>query len=387
MAQEIFIDTHLDFVYSPLNVSYGIVVEGNVASEQTFDQSDGTYLPDYGQTYLVLKPWMRVVDPDEVLAPGEVQMANMHWYVYDGTAETEIANGTQYQIASDGRLSIRRNVDPGKTLLFRFRGEYQDPRTGEVWKMEDTHSVFCDSESAPVRMILNQPELVEWDPTSGIPQKMVLSAALFIGPDSVPAANREFVWEKKDAGDADFMRVYPEGDPNYDLMDYDVALSADGTELTLKRELMGHGVEIRCRAKYDPYGNPSGVTLNDRSPSAVATFTRNLPTPDVVLHTITNFKATMKSWKPSLEVYIGKRLIENPERFWRFNWYLSKGNADGTISRTLVGEGVSPTLPTSYIVKSYGATLQVGFIEKEPPRALLSGGKVLTTGAGAVLVG
>ncbi len=43
MAKEIFIDTHLDFAYSPLNVSYGIVVDGNVASEQTFDQSDGSY--------------------------------------------------------------------------------------------------------------------------------------------------------------------------------------------------------------------------------------------------------------------------------------------------------------------------------------------------------
>lgn len=385
MAQEIFIDTHLDFAYSPLNVSYGIVVEGNVASEQTFDQSDGTYLPDYGQTYLVLKPWMRVVDPDEVLAPGEVQMVNMHWYVFDGTAETEITNGTQYQIASDGRISIRRNIDLGKTFIFRFKGEYQDPRTGEVWKMEDTYGVSCELESAPTRLMLNQPELVEWDPTSGIPQKIVLSASLLIGTDDVPAAYREFVWEKKDAGDADFMRVYPEGDPNYDLMDYDVALSADGTELTLKRELMGHRVDIRVRAKYDPYGNPSSVALSERSPQATATFTRNMPTPTVRVLTPTQFKAGMKSWKPTVHVYIGDRLIENPERFWKINWYLSKGLAAGTVARTLVGEGVSPTLPTSYLVKHYGATLVVGIVEKEPLKALISDSKVLTSG-GAVLV-
>lgn len=387
MAKEIFIDTHLDFVYSPLNVSYGISVEGNVAAEQNYDQSDGTYSPNYTQTYLVLKPWMMVVDPDEVIAPGAVRMTNMHWYVYDGCTETEITNGTDYQIASDGRLSVRKNVDPGKTLLYRFTGEYQDPRNGEVWKMDDNHAVTCGAESARVRLTLNQPELVEWDPTTDEPSKIVLRSDLLIGKDPVAAANLELIWEKKDADDTDYCRIYREGNPDYDYADYDVSLSADGKELTLQRELMGHRVDIRVRAKYDPYGNPGSTALTEASPSAEAAFVRNIPKPTVSVHTPTGFPAGQKTWQPTLEVFIGHRPIENPERFWNFNWYLSKGVAAGTVTRTLVGEGVRPTLPLSYLAKNYGATLQVGVVERDPLMAIVSDGFLLTDDDGAILLG
>lgn len=384
--QEIFIDTHLDLVYSPLNVSYGIIVDGNVTDQQSFDQSDGTYYPNYESIFLVLKPWMRIVDPDEELPDGEVQMTNMHWYVYDGTTETEISNGTDYQVAADGKLSIRRNVDPGKILMFRFVGQYQDPRTGEIWKMEDTHAVSCEVESAPVRMLLNQPEYVEWDPTSDAPTKVVLKADLLLGKDSVPAANREIIWEKKDESDTDFCRIYRPTDSNHDPLDYDVDISADGTSLTLDRNLMGRRVDIRCRAKYDVYGNPSAVALTDRSPSAVAVFTRNLPKPDITVHSQTRFKPGQKDFKPTIDVYIGKRKIENPERFWKFKWYLSKGNANGTVTRTLVGEGASPTLPTSYIQKKYGATLGFSFTEKDPLGAITHNNYVLTSNGAILLV-
>ncbi len=384
--QEIFLDTHLELVYSPLNVSYGIIVDGTVADQQSYDQSDGTYSPDYTKVYLVLKPWMRIVDPDEELPDGEVQMTNMHWYVYDGTSETEISNGTDYQVATDGRLSIRRNVDPGKLLMFRFVGQYQDPRTGEIWTMEDTHAVSCEMEAAAVRMFLNQPEYVEWDPTSDDPAKIVLQADLMIVNDSVDPANREIIWEKKDEGDADYAQIFRDSDPNYDIMDYDVSISKDGTELTLDRNLMGMRVDIRCRAKYDPYGNPSTVALTDRSPSAVAVFTRNVPKPDISLHTQTRFKAGQTSFKPTIDVYVGQRLIANPERFWDFKWYLSKGVAAGTVSKTLVGEGISPTLPTSYIQKKYGAQLVLGFIEKRPLAALTTNNSVIVDGSGNVIV-
>lgn len=385
MTKEIFIDTHLDFVYSPLNVSYGISVEGNVASEQSFDQSDGTYTPNYTQSYLVLKPWMRVVDPDEVIAPGEVQMTNMHWYVYDGVTETEITNGTDYQIASDGRLSVRKNLDPGKSLLYRFTGEYQDPRNGDIWKMDDNHAVICGSESARTRLTLNQPELVEWDPTTDEPSKIVLRSDLLIGKDSVAYANRELIWEKKDANDADYCRIYREGDPNYDYADYDVELSADGRELTLLRHLMGRRVDIRVRAKYDPYGNPSAQTLTESSPGAEAVFTRNIPKPTVNVLTPTRFLPGQKTWQPTLEVFIGERPIANPERFWKFNWYLSKGVAAGTVTRTLVAEGVKPTLPLSYLAKNYGATLQLGVVERDPLSAITDGVYILIDN-GAILL-
>lgn len=385
MAQEIFTDIHLDFVYSPLNVSYGIVVDGNVANVQTFDASANTYTPNYASTYCVLRPWMRIMDPDGTLPSGEVQMANMHWYVYDGTAETEISGGSDYVADAQGRLSVRRNLDAGQTLLFRFTGEYTDPRTGQVWRMEATESVGCEAESEPARLWLSQEGLVEWDPTSDDPQKVVLRADLFVGRDPVAASDRELVWEKKDGGDTDYCRIYRETDPDYDHADYDVELSADGRSLTLMRELMGMRVDIRCRAKYDPYGSPASVTLGDSSPSGEVAFTRNIPTPTVEVITPKRFPAGQTTWTPRVNVYIGDRLISNPGKFWSFRWYLSTGVSSGAVTKTLVGEGLSPTLPLSYLAKAYGATLVLGCTEKPPLAAVVSGGFLLTSGGEIIL--
>lgn len=385
--KEIFIDTHLEFVYSPLTVNYGIVVDGGVADIQQFDQGTGQYAPDYEKgAYLILRPWMRIADPDGFLPEGPVQMTNMHWYARD-TSETEITGSTSgYAIASDGRLSVQKNVDPGKTRLFRFTGEYQDPRTGEIFKVEMMHSVNCEAVSAPPKLVLNQPGLTEWDPTTDDPSLIVISADLKIGNTSVPVANRELIWEKKDVSDADFCRIYRPTDANYDVLDYDVEISADGTKLTLDRRLMGERVDIRCRAKYDPYGNPSSVTLNDRSPQAKAVFVRHVPVPRVVTLSSSKFDPTQKNFIPEAKFYVGRREITNPLDFWSLNWYMSKGVAAGTVSRTLVGNGLKPTIPTTSIAKNYGATLQTGVKEKDPLAPISHGGYVLTYNGAILLI-
>ena len=376
--KEIFVDTHLDLVFSPLNVNYGITVEGSVADEQQLDQSTGQYTPDYTKSYLVLKPWMRVMDPDGVLPDGEVAGTNVHLYGRD-TAEAEVTNGTEHQVAADGRISIRKNVGAGKTRTYRVTAEYQDPRTGDLIRMEAVHPVSCESVLERPRLVLNQPALVEWDPTNTDPARIVLEADLRIGRNSVPAANRELIWEKKDMSDSAFARIYRPTDANYDILDYDVEISSDVTRLTLDRSLMGDMVDIRCRAKYDPYGNPSAVTLDERSPSATARFTRHVPVPTVRALSPQKFDPTQKSFVPEARFYVGLREITNPMDFWSLNWYMSKGVANGSISRTLVATGVKPTIPTSSITQAYGATLQTGVTEKNPLSAI-------TTDTGAVIV-
>ena len=387
MAKEMFIDVHLDLSFSPLTVTTGITVDGNVADVQTYDQSAEQFAPDYTQTFLVLVPRMVVADPDGMIAAGAVQMTNMHWFVTENGTEKEVANGPDYQMSADGRISIRRNVDAGKTLLFRFTGEWLDPRTGDLYRMEKTHTVSCESESAPAKLSLNFPELTEWDPTTGENAVVKIKADLKTGSTAVAAANREFVWEKKDRNDADFCRIYRETDANYDLMDYDVALSADGTTLTLDRSLMGDGVEIRCRAKYDPYGAPGSVTLNDRSPQAKASFSRTIPVPTVVALSPQKFDPSQKTFSPEAAFFIGRRQITDPSKWWRTRWYMSKGVAAGTVSRTLVGEGVKPSLSTSLIAQSYGATLQPGITEIGPLSALVTAdGSVIVTSDGAPIL-
>ena len=40
---------------------------------------------------------------------------------------------------------------------------------------------------------------------------------------------------------------------------------------------MGSGQIVRCRAKYDPDGNPGSVALTDVAPQAIVAFVRRIP--------------------------------------------------------------------------------------------------------------
>lgn len=386
--KEILTDVHVAMAYSPLTVTTGLTTEGNVAGSQQLDLSTGQYTPDYTVAHLVVRPWMRIADPDGVLPGGEVELTNRHWYMTESKVRRELTNRAECQIGDDGRISIRQNITAGKVKTLTFEGEYMDPRTGMIYRMSESMPVSCEVVSTPPRLTLNQRGLTEWDPTTGKKAKITLEADLKVGAESVADDKRIFVWEKKDEGDADFSPILPADDPERDLMDYDVELSADGRRLTLDRELMGTRVDIRCRAKYDPYGNPGATELTERSPEARATFTRNIPTPRAEALGCFRPRPGQTTLEPEAVVYIGQRLLTDAENWFDVAWYTAKGNAQGTLARSLAGHGLRPRLSVGGKVDpTYGGTLSIGLTEKDPPCAALDDdGSVLTDEDGSILI-
>lgn len=383
MATEQFIDFNLGLVFNPLVMTHGLEVLGNVASEQTYDLSTGQYAPDYGVSFLVIKPWMNIVDPDGVLTDGPVTIANPAWVLLEDGEETQISNGTDFAINSDGTLSVKRNCQPNKTMSIRFKGQYLDERTGSVLTMVDEMPILCHNVAQEPKLTLDFPRLSLYDPITAGTGDITVHAYLKIGVDAVDTSNYELVWEKKDADDTSYVAIDPS-----DPMDYDVIVASDKKSAVVKRNLIGKRIDIRVRAKYDPYGNPSSVTLTDKSPKAEVTFMRKLPVPSVTVLRTSRYPAGQASFTPEAKVYVGRKEITDPEKWWDLVWYMSQNNANGTVTRTQIATGTKPTIPTTKIVKAYGATGTVGAKEKDPLMALKdSDGKILVDSDGSTIVG
>lgn len=382
MAAEQFIDQKLELVFNPLTITHGLEVLGNVTSEQTYDMATNMYVPNFALTFLVIQPWMNIVDPDGVIADGAVAIADPTWTEIKDGKETLITNGDKYSVDADGALSVKYNLTPNTKIAVRFEGKYQDPRTGDVFTMIETHPIMCQGVSQAPKLTLDFPQLSLFDPISADKYDVTVHAYFKIGENDVPAANRKLVWEKRDLGDADFAEI----DPN-DPLDYDVVVAADGMSAVVKRDLIGHRIDLRVRAKYDPYGNPASIALNDRSPKAEMAFVRKLPVPTPVALAARKFRPGLSAFKPEGRLYVGNKEITDPEKWYDLSWYMSQGNAAGTVARTLIASGAKPTIPTQKVVKTYGATVTLGVKEKRPPSAIkLADGSILVDGNGNTII-
>lgn len=384
MAVTQTVDKQLGFVFSPLTLSPGIAVEGNVPDTQQYDIAANTYDPDYTSTYLVLVPSMLVSDPDGVLPEGNGTLTNMAWTLIEKGTETAVTASTPgFAVATDGKLTVKRNCDGDNPMTLRFEADYLDTRTGAVHHMAVTRQVMCESVSQRPVLSLDTSGILAYDPVRDGEKVRKVKARLTIGGRDVPAANRQFVWQKRDSDGvwADISATDP--------MDYDVAVSADGTELTVRLWLIGERIDIRCYAKYNPYGSPSSVAIDTRTPVATFSAVRQLlRLKGQVADCPQRVKATTKSISPVLVVNDAKGVIPNPDAVLDVEWRTSTGVAAGTVTKSaVVARGARPTIPTSFLAKLYGGKLIPAFGVKDPYRALKTAdGKILTDGQGRTLV-
>lgn len=377
------------YIWQPLIVSSGIEVTGNVAAAQQYDIASNTYTPDYTATYLQLRPWMAVADPDGELTDGEVTPANVTWEAVEAGTAAAITAGAQYAIAADGTLTLKRNVDPGNPLTLRVRMEYLDPRTGALYRREESILVTCESISAPPVLSLDVPVAVMYDPVFDKDNPLrTITASLMLGSQEVPASKRRFIWQKKDAI-LDWHEIHHDETQN-DLLDYDVHLSADGTQLTVDCEKIGKRVDIRCYAIYAPFGSLSSMTIGADTPMEEFAVVRSAPKLNGVVLGPGNVSPSLKNVRPELRLYAGLREITDPETVCDIVWKLSKGVAAGTVSYgSVVAQGAHPTLPTTSIAQKYGGKATPFYGVKLPWSALKdpATGKYLTLADGTVLLG
>lgn len=379
MAREIFSEIDVAVVCSPVTLSHGLTTEGAGGSMQQYDIAAGTWLPDWTKAWVVVRPWLNITDPDGLLPSGAAQWTNPHWYLSEDGVETEIVSGTDFTVHSSGEdagvLVVKRNTRAGSPMTLRFEGEFVDAVRGDVRKVVMTLPLVCESVSTPPVLTLDQAPTVLYDPIRSASDSVTLHALLKVGESEVDAAKRLFVWEMK----------RPDGtwtEAGTEVTDEDVEVSADGTEATVRLDLMGRRLDLRCRARFDPYGNPASVALEADSPTAYVTFIRRLRKVWPVGLMPRRIHSWQKSIKAEAVVNDGVGVVENAEAIFRISWHTATGQSNGSLNYgpTPVAVGAKVDIPTDAISRAYGGKVRVGLSDRGPLKYLTVDGKVLTVG-------
>ena len=354
-----------DFNFRPLQLNITISVDGSVPDRQNYNADTDEYTPDYTLTPLILQPQVSRLDKDEIVAPGNVNtlLANVKWYEIVGGTRTLIeAANTDYEITASGgqagRIKVMKNAQPNIPITLEFYAEYVDSRTGQVSVIHATHIVKCGNATAYMPdLVLDAADQTIYNPIND-PDTQAVHASLRTGAAECATANRQFVWEVLRANGT-FTTL------GSDNSDYWASVSSDGTTCTVNRKLMGSGQIVRCRAKYDPDGNPGGVTLTDAAPQAIVAFVRRIPKFEYAYALPVNIPAGLLQMYPEIYIWDVNGPIDNPEAVLLPIWYIGTNQASGTPSSyAQVSHGYNPVIPTSYLSTLYGAV--VGLDVKDP---------------------
>jgi len=347
-----------DFNFKPLQINVSMVVEGGVSDSQNYDADTDTYTPDYtiDASNLIVQPNIGRLDKDEVLTPGLINqdLTNIAWYeVNSGKADTVIdKSNTSYEIvtsgAKAGRIRIKRNAKPQIPLNLRFEADYKDPRTNQVHHIIKPYQVQCkNSTQYTPLLVLDAAAQTIYNPLSD-PDEQTVHASLRLGANECPTEKRLFVWEVM-REDGTFSTVGSDT-----TLDYDVEVSEDGNSCTVDRSLMGAELYLRCRAKYDPEGNPSGVQLSDNAPAKLVAFIRRIPKFEYDIGELpTNLPSGLLAIAPTAKIWNTNGMIANPERGLLPLWYVAT-NKTGTLEYSLIAHGTTPTLSTAKVSNTTG---------------------------------
>ena len=358
-----------DFNFKPLQLNICISVDGSVPDKQNYNGDADEFTPDYTITPLILQPLVSRLDKDEIVSPGNINtlLSNVKWYeIINGTRTQILAANTNYEITTSGgqagRIKVKKNAQPELPITLEFYAEYLDGRTNQVVVIHATHIVKCGNSTAYIpELVLDAADQTVFNPLID-PDSQTVHASLRVGAAECAAANRQFVWE-----------VLRENNTwstaGSDNSDYWITVANDGTYATINRKYMGNQQIIRCRAKYDPDGNPGSVSLTDAAPQAIVAFVRRLPKYEYEIAGMPeNIPPGILAVCPEVAIWDVNGPIENPQNVLLPLWYIGTNRNTGTpASYSLVAHGFAPTIPTAAMSELYGAVIGV---EVKDPGAL-----------------
>jgi hypothetical protein len=357
-----------DFNFKPLQLNIAISVDGSVPDKQNYNADADTFTPDYTLTPVILQPQVSRLDKDEIVSPGNINglLANVKWYEIINGVRTLIGSGnTNYEVTASGgqagRIKVKKNAQPELPITLEFYAEYLDSRTNQVSVIRGTHTVKC-SNSTPFipELFLDAADQTIYNPLID-PDSQAVHASLRVGAAECATANRQFVWEVLRSNNT----WSAAGGQN---SDYWLSISNDGTTCTVNRKLMGGNQYIRCRAKYDPDGNPGSVTLNDAAPCAVVAFVRRLPKYEYDIAGVpVDIPPGILAVCPEVYIWDVNGPVENPQNVLLPIWYMGTNRNTGTpASYSQVAHGYSPTVPTKAMSELYGGVMGVDVIDPGP---------------------
>ncbi len=378
-----------DFNFRPLQINIAVSAVGSVPARQDYNADADEYTPDYTLTPLIIQPSIGRLDKDEILQSGSVNnvLANIKWYeILNGTRTLIQAANTNYEITTSGdqagRIKLKKNVQPQNPLTLEFNADYTDIRTNQIIKIVKTFPVICANSTTYIpQLLLDANDQTIYNPLRDTATQVV-HASLKLGENECPTAKRIFVWEVY-REDGTWTTV---GSDN--VLDYPLSVSGDGASCTVDRSLMGEDLYLRCRAKYDPDGNPSGVTLTDAAPSKIVGFVRRIAKFEYDMAGVpVNIPAGLLAISPEAKVWDTAGEILTPEANLLILWYSATNRASGSLSYTQIGHGPNPVLPTGAMSDTLGGVFGMD-VKDAGPTAIWedSDGYVIEDSDGALLL-
>lgn len=379
-----------DFNFKPLRLNVSISVDGSVPERQNYNANAKEYTPDYTVTPVIIQPKVSCLDKDGILYGGSINnnLANVKWYeIVSGTSTLIDSTNANYEVTTSGdnagRIKVKRNASNGLPITLQFYAEYVDTRTSQIYVVQGTKQIFCGNSTAYTPLLrLDAADTTIYNPFTDVASQVV-TASLKLGTDECATANRIFLWEKWNSDDSAWKMAGTD-----DTLDYDISVSADGTSCTVRKDLIGSELLLRCRAKYDIDGNPGSVVLDDESPCKSISFVRRLPKFEFDYSGVpTNVPADIMTVSPEAQIIDTNGGITDPTRELLPLWYIAQNKASGSLSYSLVAHGMAPTISTSAMSQLYGAVIGLDVVDRGPWKAMEDGnGKVIVDGNGKVII-
>lgn len=382
-----------DFDYKPLLPSQSISTISSVPDKQTFNANTGDYTPDYTLTPLVIRANISVIDLDGVIPSGDINqsLTNICWYVIENGVKTLISDGdSNFIVGQEGQstagvIQVKRNIDPASPITLIFEAEYVDPRTGQLFRFALSKLIRCSTEAVRPYLEIDSPAQIIYNPIRHAPIQKVKASFTLDGQD-IPAAYRAFLWQVL-RSDGTWSDV---GNATDGYLDYEIEVSADGTEVTVDRSLMGEGLTLRCVALYDPDGSPATQQVSPSTPIKTVTFTRRIPELwGEIFDAPYNIPVTPFIF-PHIQIWdvIGFLTEEEMTEHLTVDWLMATNKPSGaTLTYQKIGSGLKPQLPTTLMSSSIGGVLKADFNPRDPWAAWAdSDGTVLTDAGGKILL-
>lgn len=232
--------------------------------------------------------------------------------------------------------------------------------------------VRCTNATLTVpQLVIDFAEVSTWDPIYESAAAIVkLKAMLTLPSGEVDQAKRTFVWEML-REDGTWSEV------GQSILDNECTISADTSELTLDRSLMGTRIDLRCRAKYDPDGNPAAVTLTDLSPERRVSCVRELCYFDYDNTTPRRLAPGSKKMRLSCRIHGDRGDLPDPERELSIVWYSATNVTNPSYKE--IARGMNPTVSASQVGDA-GLMTGVEVTDRGPLKYLMVDGAYLTVG-------
>jgi|GEM_PF-1464520 hypothetical protein len=218
-------------MYDPLSISFSILELGGTL-DQKKDKLTGLFSPDRATTPLILRPQLKVIDPEGILtsktqsADFTSSLFNHRWFAND---ERILSTTPGYTLGNNGELVVAVNAEPGTPINLKYCWNFTDARTHKVFGGEQVVSLVSIAVSdLNLSLKLDAALIIPISPFKNLTTR-VINATFRNGETDIADSDAHYEWQVQvPSGDSKVYRAITTDDIFY--------VSGQGTKsLTIDR--------------------------------------------------------------------------------------------------------------------------------------------------------